>query len=190
MKPNITNNDMFITRPPNSYPGPMNIYAPEIAPIHIYNKAPSPHGSNSKPNNTYLPPDSTKKPDNTYLPPTVSSTPGNTYLPPNNTYLPPKPDNTYLPPHNDDSSDNKPESIYIESLSLLPPKVPECECNDMTGKLIIPIQMKNREKEDCIAKLILPTKPFDSDMIQKLKDLLPTAIDTDLFLKHILENLL
>lgn len=187
---------------------PENTYLPPENPTNTYLPP-------DKPNNTYLPPvDSTseepasvdlvtdepenipvdppvdplpEEPDNIYLPP---EEPDNAYLPPNepdNTYIPPPtPNNTYIPPI---------EAIpsTTEEIDLLPPHCPtESCCKDSVGKIVIPIKLKGQKSNNCCnyAKIILPIKYFDDVDLKKFKQSLPQEIDTNMIIRHILENLL
>ncbi|XP_070491546.1 platelet glycoprotein Ib alpha chain-like [Chironomus tepperi] len=202
--------------PENTYlpPGePENTYLPPEKPTNTYLPPQKPNNTYlppQTPTNTYIPPlDSTtevpasvdlvtdepdnipvdplpEEPDNTYLPP---DEPDNTYLPPNepnNTYIPPPtPNNTYIPPI---------EAIpsTTEEIDLLPPHCPTTACcKDSLGKIVIPIKLKGQKSDDCcnVAKIILPIKYFHDVDYKKLKESLP-EIDTNMIIRHILENLL
>ncbi|CAG9805700.1 unnamed protein product [Chironomus riparius] len=136
----------FYNTPPPNYPGPSNIYAPNMIhvptarpPLMIAHRPQTPQSTYlapEKPTNTYLPPDSSsvapEKPDITYLPP---EQPDNTYLPPaepENSYLPPEePENTYLPPEEPENTylpPEKPTNTYLTpdkpNNTYLPPQNP------------------------------------------------------------------
>jgi hypothetical protein len=156
---------------------------------------------------------------NTYLPPisVVENTtpPENTYLPPQSTYLPPE-SNTNKPiitttaePATTTTtflSPSTPQNFYIGNLTeLVPPKEEKeevtcptqkecCDESSSSGKLVIPIALKNRNSTDCCqrtAKLVVPLQNFDSAAIDKLKEIFENEeIDAEKIIRKLLENLL
>ncbi|KAG5682458.1 hypothetical protein PVAND_011809 [Polypedilum vanderplanki] len=211
MKPANPQSDSYYTRPPQSYPGPSNIYAPSLVPIQT-----------ARPPTSYLPPH--QLPDNIFIPPL-----NNTYLPPykpnnisnllensiDNTYVPPElPANYFVLPEEELNSSPTPSISSSNNAAyqgtsgssnnnineLLPPKEPNCPgtiqyCDSTNGCLIIPIELKNRNSENCCsnsnyAKLILPLKNFNEDTVQKIINIVPKELDANDLIQNILDNLL
>lgn len=130
----------------------------------------------------------------TYYKPSSNSYPG-----PSHIYAPSNlASNIYLPPENafetsSNSPFNPPSNVYE------PPKVPttycssQC-CDDLKGKLVIPMPLKNRNSNDCCsrtAQLILPLKNIDITIVAQLRENLSRKeFDADQLIRSILENLL
>lgn len=190
-------------KPSNSYPGPSHIYVPP----NMANHGSSINKPSNKPTNTYIPPfNSTPRPIQnplvTYLPPIQTQRPTNKPNVPNNTYLPPN-----NPSQSIISTSPRPQGILNGNnqitqnilTELVPPKEEvvcpiqsEC-CDDSSGKLVIPIPLKNRNSNDdcCIrtAKLVVPLSYFDTKAVEKLKEAFTKEeFDADNLIRTILES--
>lgn len=187
-------------KPSNSYPGPSHIYIPpnmssQQSPNSHVNPLPSP-SSYGRPSHK----PSYNRPPVTYLPPVKSTTKRPSTL-----------NNTYLPPSNNPSKStttSRPITSQGNNLitELVPPKEEEEEggdvvcamqsqcCDESSGKLVIPIPLKNRNSNDCCvktAKLVVPLTHFDKKAVENLKEAFAKGeFDADNFIREILENTL
>lgn len=198
--------------PSNSYPGPSHIYAQSQQSSSSYVRPSNSYARPTQPSNSYARP-STNKPVNSYIPPN----PPSTYLPPyqtqSTTKKPDLPNNTYLPPNPSQSINTIPSASQSSyninnnqniATGLVPPKEEQEEatavcqtqsecCDESSGKLVIPIPLKNRNSNDCCsrtAKLVIPLTHFDSKAAERLKEAFTKEeFDVDNLIRSILGNL-
>lgn len=200
-------------RPPPPPPNPANSYVRPTSPPSKPTGGQVSSNYNTNQNAVSLPtPTSSQNIQNTYLPPVTTPPNANIYLPPQ------KPVSTYLPPDSNTNipstttaeptilSPSTPQNFYIGNLTeLVPPKEEKeevtcptqkecCDESSSSGKLVIPIALKNRTSNDCCsrtAKLIIPLQNFDAAAVKKLKEIFESQeISADKIIQNILENLL